>query len=717
MQKIILIVFLLVNLPFLLSANDEELRIKYGIYTDYSLNAHIADFRKIPDCPSCSPGYKSGFGTGLGGGLVVDFPLSNVFTFSLRADYYNLSGLLKSTEGTTLIMSGKAVAGEFEHSIDANLGSLGLKPTLKINPFGNFYLNLGAHGGYLLMKDYSQIERITKPTDAATFLDKDGKGTEKRTRNEFSGSLKDGTKLYLSVFGGISYEFWLGDNFILEPEISYFYGLSDIVDSPTVPKWQVQSIQAGIALKYSPKEKREKIETIKRQYFVDTIKVVKLYEGDTKIVRGDEIIKTELIETDNELIKNINTYRTDTLYLKKDFKLDGNITAVGVDKDGNEIPNPIFKIEEFVSNRLDPLLNYVFFEDNSSDFREVYKYLQPEETSKFHVENLFMETTMDIYYNMLNIVGERLTKYPDANITLVGCNSNIGVEKGNTSLSQKRAETVRDYLINNWKIADNRIKIESRNLSAKASTPIDEPDKTAENRRVEIYSDDYRILEPVFIEKIDRTANPPIVRFKATAEAEAGLKSWQITATQNSDSKNKFTESGAEIIPEKVDWALEEFQKIIPKSPEPIVYNLDLVDNKGNKKSIENQTLPIEVITLKSKRINRVGDYEIEKFSLILFDFDKSTVESANQRIVDFISKRIKKESILEISGFTDRTGNADYNRKLSGRRADATKNALKRADATVQGVGEDKLLYNNDVPEGRFYCRTVQIIVKTPIE
>jgi outer membrane protein OmpA-like peptidoglycan-associated protein len=717
MQKIILFVFLLVNLPLLLSANDEELRIKYGVYADYSLNAHFADFRKIPDCPSCSPGYKSGLGAGLGGGLVVDFPLSNVFTFSLRADYYNLNGLLKSTEGTTLIMGGKAVAGEFEHSIDANLGSLGLKPTLKINPFGNFYLNLGAHGGYLLMKDYSQIERITKPTDAATFLDKDGKDTEKRTRNEFSGTLKDATKLYLSVFGGISYEFRLGDNFILEPEISYFFGLSDIVDSPTVPKWQVQSFQAGIALKYSPKIKPKVIEGYKKEIIIDTVIVPSDVFAFKNFSTGKEYskIRTEKSELTITTIETIS--RVDTVFIEKKYKLDGTITAFGVDKDGIEIPNPIFKIEEFVSNRLDPLLNYVFFEDNSSDFREVYKYLQPEETSKFRVENLFMETTMDIYYNMLNIIGERLTKYPTANITLVGCNSNIGVEKGNTNLSQKRAETVRDYLVNNWKIAANRIKIESRNLSEKASTPIDEPDKTAENRRVEIYSDDYRIIEPVFIEKIDRTANPPIVRFKATATAEAGLKSWQITATQSSDSKNKFVESGANEIPTKVDWALEEFQKIIPKSPEPIVYNLDLVDNKGNKKSIENQTLPIEVITLKSKRINRVGDYEIEKFSLILFDFDKSTVESANQRIVDFISKRIKKESILEISGFTDRTGNADYNRKLSGRRADATKNALKRADATVQGVGEDTLLYNNDVPEGRFYCRTVQIIVKTPVE
>ncbi|MEI6090808.1 MAG: OmpA family protein [bacterium] len=717
MQKLILLMFLLINLPVLLNANNKSQRIKYGIYTDFSLNAHIADFRKIPDCPSCSPGYKSGFGAGLGGGILLELPLSNIFALSFKADYSNLSGLLTSTETTTLLVDSRAVAGEFQHRIDANLSAIGFEPALKISLFSNFFLDLGINVGFLANKGYSQIEQITEPTDAATFMDGRGKDTKSRTRNKLSGTLTEASSLYSSFFGGISYEFLIGDEFVFEPRISYKIGLDNIVNSPTVPKWKVNSLQAGIALKYAPKTKSKVIEEYQREILIDTLEVPVNNLANKKISIGKEFstIRKELTESGIIAIENIR--RVDTLFVEKKRKLMGNITAFGVDKNGDEIPNPHFKIEEFVSNRLDPLLNYIFFDDGSSNLKNNYEQLQSEETSTFRIENLFYETTLDIYYNLLNIIGVRLIQYPDSKITLIGCNSNIGTEKANTNLSQKRAETVRDYLVNNWKIAKERVKVTATDLPTKASTPIDEPEKTEENRRVEIYTDDYRIMEPVFIEKIDRTANLPIVRFKAYVDAEAGLKSWLITATQDTNSKNKFTKSGTNLVPANVDWKLEEFQKIIPKSPEPIVFTLDLEDNKGNKKSIENQTLPIEVITLKNKRINRIGDYEIEKFSLILFDFDASSIESANQRIVDFISKRIKKESILEISGFTDRTGDTEYNEKLSGKRAETTKNALNRNDATVQSIGEDKLLYNNDLPEGRFYCRTVRIIVKTPIE
>jgi arginase family enzyme len=34
-----------------------------------------------------------------------------------------------------------------------------------------------------------------------------------------------------------------------------------------------------------------------------------------------------------------------------------------------------------------------------------------------------------------------------------------------------------------------------------------------------------------------------------------------------------------------------------------------------------------------------------------------------------------------------------------------------------VKGLGESVLLYDNSQPEGRFYCRTVEIVVETPIE
>ena len=34
-----------------------------------------------------------------------------------------------------------------------------------------------------------------------------------------------------------------------------------------------------------------------------------------------------------------------------------------------------------------------------------------------------------------------------------------------------------------------------------------------------------------------------------------------------------------------------------------------------------------------------------------------------------------------------------------------------------AKGLGESVLLYDNDIPEGRFYCRTVEVILETPLD
>jgi outer membrane protein OmpA-like peptidoglycan-associated protein len=62
--------------------------------------------------------------------------------------------------------------------------------------------------------------------------------------------------------------------------------------------------------------------------------------------------------------------------------------------------------------------------------------------------------------------------------------------------------------------------------------------------------------------------------------------------------------------------------------------------------------------------------------------------------------------------------GEADYNQKLSERRAasvhDLLREFLPNAAIRSEGVGESQLLFDNTLPEGRFYCRTVQILVET---
>ena len=390
---------------------------------------------------------------------------------------------------------------------------------------------------------------------------------------------------------------------------------------------------------------------------------------------------------------------------------------MGLDESGMEISNPRFKVKEIISNRLDPLLNYIFFEDNSYKIPDRYIKLSPTEAKEFEIEKLFYDSTIQIYHNILNIIGKRLNEYPTAKITLIGCNSGQGAEKGNTELSRRRAEEVKSYLVKVWNIAEERIIIEARNLPQKPTTPPDEPDKIQENRRVEIISDNDKILEPIFIEKIDRIATPPTARFKLQAQSEAGIAKWIVTGYQQSDLANKFIVEGAGEIQPQVDWVLSQYQKITPKSPEPVVGELFLQDKKGNTNVTRTQTQPIEVIKITDTLVRKEGDYKIEKFSLILFDFDKATIEGINKKIVEFMRRRIQPNSEIEIIGYTDRTGTPEYNKQLSKRRADAVKEALNRPDVVAIGVGQERLLYDNNLPEGRFYCRTVEVNVKTRIK
>jgi outer membrane protein OmpA-like peptidoglycan-associated protein len=72
----------------------------------------------------------------------------------------------------------------------------------------------------------------------------------------------------------------------------------------------------------------------------------------------------------------------------------------------------------------------------------------------------------------------------------------------------------------------------------------------------------------------------------------------------------------------------------------------------------------------------------------------------------------------VRISGYTDYTNPLDYSLRLSKARARETASALDLAKkAEVRGLGKTVLLYDTDIPEGRFYCRTVTIVVETPIQ
>jgi outer membrane protein OmpA-like peptidoglycan-associated protein len=122
-------------------------------------------------------------------------------------------------------------------------------------------------------------------------------------------------------------------------------------------------------------------------------------------------------------------------------------------------------------------------------------------------------------------------------------------------------------------------------------------------------------------------------------------------------------------------------------------------------------------------RIESTADSTREIYNLILFPFDKSDAGAINERIMnDYVYGRVYPTSAVDVVGHTDVVGMYEHNKKLSDRRSEYVRTGInkksggKYGSLSSRGVGEEDPLYTNDLPEGRFYNRTVQVLVKTPL-
>jgi len=111
-----------------------------------------------------------------------------------------------------------------------------------------------------------------------------------------------------------------------------------------------------------------------------------------------------------------------------------------------------------------------------------------------------------------------------------------------------------------------------------------------------------------------------------------------------------------------------------------------------------------------------------------LFDFDKSDLTPAAEKVLGSLGPMIQKEGQhpIAIEGYTDSIGGDSYNQALSERRASAVEDwltahgFLKASATSIQGYGKNKPLAPNtkpdgsDNPDGRQKNRRVEIVVDT---
>jgi outer membrane protein OmpA-like peptidoglycan-associated protein len=133
------------------------------------------------------------------------------------------------------------------------------------------------------------------------------------------------------------------------------------------------------------------------------------------------------------------------------------------------------------------------------------------------------------------------------------------------------------------------------------------------------------------------------------------------------------------------------------------------IDQEGNERVVGETEVPVkQIIANKNK---------VEKYNLITFGYNSSAVDEANNFIIQDVKKNISNSSILTLTGHTDKTGAAQYNRSLSLRRAQEISRFFTANKIVTEGKGFDELLFPLELPEGRFYSRTVRITVDTYID
>ncbi len=395
-------------------------------------------------------------------------------------------------------------------------------------------------------------------------------------------------------------------------------------------------------------------------------------------------------------------------------------------------------LEERASITLYPLLPYIFFDLGNSQFPSRYTiFRNASQTAGFNDERV-PGGTLQKYYHVLNIYGYRLTKHPDVKVELVGCVDELNEDK-NSSLPKDRAQLVYNYLRDIWKIDESRMKISARGYPEVKSNPKDSLGMT-ENRRTELRftgsdEDVWQVSRPILDN--DPTTFPSPLEMTWTMKngidssivANRRVEIWRqgkhwktltdVGTSQPSTVWNWHNDDGEHPSERQNTDAVEYLV-----SP----YSAQLIVVSKNGTECRSDTVKVPVKRVATRKLVTTASEELgktlEKYNLILFPFDRSDAGPMNERILrEYVYPRVKASSDIKVEGKTDVVGMDTHNAGLSERRAKTVYTGInsttggKYNSLNSRGTGEEEPLYTNDLPEGRFFNRTVQVIIETPLQ
>jgi outer membrane protein OmpA-like peptidoglycan-associated protein len=172
------------------------------------------------------------------------------------------------------------------------------------------------------------------------------------------------------------------------------------------------------------------------------------------------------------------------------------------------------------------------------------------------------------------------------------------------------------------------------------------------------------------------------------------------------------TREGVGAPPQEVAFALETLGLRNLAALGQLRADIEVKDREGNVFSTATPLIAVNFMQREERVAQKMGNKVVEKYGLILFDFDRAELKDRNQVIVNRVISRVAelKGVSMDITGHTDIIGTEKYNIELSERRAKAVYDATLQTGITHAGHGPNNPPYDNSLPEGRSLNRTVII-------
>lgn len=372
-----------------------------------------------------------------------------------------------------------------------------------------------------------------------------------------------------------------------------------------------------------------------------------------------------------------------------------------------------------------PILNYVFFDEGVTEIPAYYVQLLKSQVKDFKEDQLEVfqpkrlsgrsSRQMMAYYNVLNILGDRMGRNTATSINLVG-SSEKGAAEGVIM-----AESVKRYLVDVFDINATRITTEGREKpklpSEKPGATLDLPLLREGDRRVSIESSSPSLLmqfqsgpdAPLLPVEIVANQSAPLNSYVAfnVAGASKNLSFWSLEIKDKKGSIQNFGPFYGEkiSIPGKM---------IMGTRPEGD-YTVTMIGQTFAGKTVNSSA------TVHLRLWKPVKNEEGMRYS-VLFGFDQAqTIRIYEKYLTDIVVPKIPQGATVLIHGYTDIIGEAAYNQELSLNRAKEVQRIIEmallkanRKDVTIDvyAFGEDKDVspFENTYPEERFYNRTVII-------